>query len=82
MALRKFQDVTRHIQYGSRAKRARGNILKEASGENSITDAATVAIGIDLPANERKSVIEGFAQNIREMADSGSSIIAIAVSFE
>ncbi len=80
MALRKFRDVTRHIQYSS-GSRVRGNILKEASEDNEITDAATVAIGSNLSANERKAMIEGFSQNIRKMSENGGSIIAVAVLF-
>jgi hypothetical protein len=70
----------------ARQARASGNALKEEAFEESndavITDAATVFIGSELSLTERKSLKDGFVDDIREMCDDGRSLVAIAVALE
>ena len=44
--------------------------------------SAMVIIGSQLSVSERQSLIDGFANDLKEMRDGGGSIIAIAVASE
>jgi hypothetical protein len=47
-----------------------------------ITDATSVIIGSELPVIERRSLSDGFANDIKEMCEGERLIIAIAVALE
>jgi hypothetical protein len=83
--LKPFKHFVAERFRGTRQWRASGNALNEAIEESDdavITDAASVIIGSELSASERKSLSDGFVSDIKQMCKSGRSIVAIAVALE
>ena len=78
MSLRKFREF---IQDRHRAA-SRGSELEEETYDAEVTDAATVIIGSELSASERKSLMNGFASDLKKMSESGGTIMAMAVALE
>ena len=58
------------------------NVLEEETDDSEIADAATVIIGSELSASERRSLSDDFINGIEKMSERGSTIIAIAVALE
>ena len=58
------------------------NIFEEEADNSEIADAATVIIGSELSASERRSLSDDFISGIEKMGERGSTIIAIAVALE
>jgi hypothetical protein len=81
MALRKFREFVRDRQRPV-SRRLELNVLKEETGDQDITDAATVIIGSELSASARKRLTDDLLTDIGKMSESGRSIIAIAVALE
>jgi hypothetical protein len=81
MAWRKFKEFIRDRQRPV-SRRLEGNVLKEETDDSEITDAATVIIGSELSASQRKSLRDDLVNDIRKMSESGRTIIAIAVALE
>jgi hypothetical protein len=81
MALRKFREFIRDRQRPV-SRRLELNVLEEETDDQDITDAATVIIGSELSASERKSLRDGLVNDIGKMSESGRTIIAIAVALE
>jgi hypothetical protein len=79
MALRKFKEFIRDRQ---RPVSRRLNVLKEETDDQDITDAATVIIGSELSASERKRLTDELLTDIRKMSERGDTIIATAVALE
>jgi hypothetical protein len=81
MALRKFkkfiQDHERPV-----SSQLELNVLGEEADGSEIADAATVIIGSELSASERRSLSDDFINGIEKMSERGSTIIAIAVALE
>jgi hypothetical protein len=83
--LKPFRQFLPESFRGTRHGRASANALNEvieASNDAVITDAAMVIIGSELSVSERKSLSDGFANDLKEMRARGGSIIAIAVASE
>ena len=81
MALRKFKTfIQLHEKPVSR--RFGSNVLEEETDESGIADAATVIIGSELSAVERRSLSDSFVDGIRRMSERGRTIMAIAVALE
>ena len=81
MSLRKFREF---IQDGHRPA-SRGlelNVLEEETHDSEITDAATVIIGSELSASERKLLADSFVNDLKKMSEGGGTIMAMAVAFE
>ena len=81
MALRKFREF---IQDRHRAA-SRGSelsALEEETYDSEITDAATVIIGSELSASERKLLMNSFGNDLKKMSESGGTIMAMAVALE
>jgi len=81
MSLRKFREF---IQDGHRPA-SRGselNVLEEETHVSEITDAATVIIGSELSANERRLLMDSFENDVKKMSEGGGTIIATAVVLE
>ena len=55
---------------------------KEEADVPDITDVATVIIGSELSANERKPLTDDLLTEIRKMGERGDTIIAMAVALE
>ena len=81
MALRKFKEFIRDRKRPV-SGRLEQNILKEDADDTPIADAATVIIGSELSASERRSLSDEFVTGIEKMSERGSTIIAIAVALE
>ena len=79
--MRKFKEFIRDRQK-SVSRRLGSNVLEEEADDSEIADAATVIIGSELSANERRSLSDTFVNGIRRMSERGSTIIAIAVALE
>ena len=47
-----------------------------------LADAATIIIGCELSASERRSLTDDFIDGVEQMRERGSTIIAIAVALE
>jgi hypothetical protein len=81
MALRKFKTfIEDHEKPVSRQLEL--NVLEEDADGSEIGDAATVIIGSELSASERRSLSDDFVDGIEKMSERGSTIIAIAVALE
>ena len=81
MALRKFKKfIQDHEKPVSR--RLELNVLEEETDDSEIADAATVIIGSELSASERRSLSDDFVNGIEKMSERGSTIIAMAVALE
>ena len=80
MALRKFKEFIRDRQRP--VSRRLTNVLKEETDDQDITDAATVVIGSELSASERKRLTDDLLTDIRKMSERGDTIIATAVALE
>jgi hypothetical protein len=81
MSLRKFREF---IQDGHRPA-SRGSELsvwEEETLDSEITDAATVIIGSELSASERKLLADSFVKDILKMSEGGGTIMAMAVALE
>jgi hypothetical protein len=81
MALRNFKSFIRDRQRPVSTRAVASN-LKEETDDAEITDAASVIIGSELLAIERKSLSDSFVNDIKKITDDGRSIIAIAVALE
>jgi hypothetical protein len=81
MALRKLRDI---VPDGQRlaSRRLEPNVSGEETYDQDITDAATVIIGSELSASERKRLTDDLLIDIRKMSERGDTIIAIAVAME
>jgi hypothetical protein len=81
MALRKFK---KFIQVHEKpvSRRSELNVLKEDADDTPITDAATVIIGSELSASERKRLTDDLLIGIRKMSERGDTIIATAVALK
>jgi hypothetical protein len=77
MSLRKFREF---IQDGHRpaSRGSKRAALEEQTHDSDITDAATVIIGSELSASERKSLRDSFVNDIKKMSEGGGTIIATA----
>ena len=81
MALRKFKKVIQdHEKPVSRQLEL--NVFGEETDDSEIADAATVIIGSELSASERRSLSDDFINGIEKMSERGSTIIAIVVALE
>ena len=81
MSLRKFREF---IQDGHRPA-SRGlelNVWEEETHASDITDAATVIIGSELSASERKLLMNSFGNDLKKMSEGGGTIMAMAVALE
>ena len=81
MSLRKFREF---IQDGHRPA-SRGSelsVLEEETQDSEITDSATVIIGSELSASERKVLIDSFVNDVNKMSEGGGTIMAMAVALE
>ena len=58
------------------------NVFGEETDDSEIADTATVIIGSELSASERRSLSDEFVDGIEKMSERGSTIIAIAVALE
>ena len=56
--------------------------LREETYESEITDAATVIIGNELAASERRLLVDGFVNDVKKMSEGGGTIMAMAVELE
>jgi hypothetical protein len=81
MALGKFREFIRDRQRPV-SRRLELNVLEEETDGQDITDAATVIIGSELPASERRRLTDDLLTDIRKMSEGEGTIIAIAVAFE
>ena len=81
MALRKFRECILDRQRPV-SRRSELNVLKEDADDTPITDAATVIIGSELSASERKRLTDDLLTGIRKMSERGDTIIATAVALE
>jgi hypothetical protein len=77
MALRKFKTFIQHHE-----KPVARRFLEEETDDSGIADAATVIIGSELSASERRSLSDSFVDGIRRMSERGGTIMAIAVALE
>jgi hypothetical protein len=81
MSLRKFrefiQDGQRPVLGGSKL-----SVLGEETHDSEITDAATVIIGSELSANERRLLMDSFVNDVKKMSEGGGTIMAMAVVLE
>jgi hypothetical protein len=81
MALRKFKKfIQDHERLVSRQLEL--NVLGEETDNSEIADVATVIIGSQLSASERRSLSDDFVNGIEKMSERGSTIMAIAVALE
>ena len=81
MALRKFKTfIQDHEKPVSRELQL--NFWEEETDDSGIADAATVIIGSELSASERRSLSDSFVDGIRRMSERGRTIMAIAVALE
>jgi hypothetical protein len=81
MSLRKFREF---IQDGHRPA-SRGSelsVLEKQTYDSEITDAATVIIGSELSASERKVLVNSFVNDVKKMSEGGGTIMAMAVVLE
>jgi hypothetical protein len=79
--LRKFREF---IQDGHRPA-SRGselNVWEDKTLDSEITDAATIIIGSELSASERKLLADSFVNDVKKMSESGGTIMAMAVVLE
>jgi hypothetical protein len=81
MTLRKFKTFIQH-QEKAVSGRLGLNVLEEETDDSEIADAATVIIGSELSASERRSLSDSFVDGIRRMSERGGTIMAIAVALE
>ena len=81
MSLRKFREF---IQDGHRlaSRRSELSVLGEETQDSDITDAATVIIGSELSASERKLLADSFVNDVKKMSEGGGTIMAMAVALE
>ena len=56
--------------------------MEEETDDQYITDAATVIIGSELSASERKRLTDDLLTDIRKMSERGDTIIATAVALQ
>jgi trehalose-6-phosphate synthase len=80
MALRSFEDVTRHVG-GLKSRGVHRKALKEETYDGDILDATVVTLSSDVPAGEREVSINQFYQDIRSINSQGSNLILTAISF-
>ena len=81
MALRKFK----HFIEDRRKPISEGPELSASEVDtdaSELADAATVIIGSELSASERRSLTGDFIYGVEKMRERGSTIIAIAVALE
>ena len=81
MALRKLRDI---VPDGLRpvSRRLELNVSGEETYDQDITDAATVVIGSELALSKRKRLTDNLLIGIRQMSESGGTIIATVVALE
>jgi hypothetical protein len=58
------------------------SVLEEETYDSEITDAATVIIGSELSASERKLLADCFVNDVKKMSKGGGTIMAMAVALE
>jgi hypothetical protein len=80
MALRSFEDVTRHVG-GLKSRGVHRKALKEEAYDGDILQATVVTLSSDVPAGEREVSINQFCQDIRSMNSQGTNLILTAISF-
>ena len=81
MALRKFKQFIEDRRKPILGE-AELNALEAGAGASDPVDAATVIIGSELSASERRSLTDDFIYGVEKMSERGSTIIAIAVALE
>jgi hypothetical protein len=81
MALQKFKEFIRDRQRPV-SRRSEPNVLKEETDDAEIVDAATVIIGSELSASERKQLTDDLLTDIRKMSEGEGTIIATAVALK
>jgi len=81
MALRKFKTFVQHHEKPV-SRRLGSNVLEEETDDSGIADAATVIIGSELSAGERRSLVFDLVNGIKKMSERGGTIIAMAVALE
>ena len=81
MALRKFKKFIQDREKPV-SKQLELNVLEEETDNSEIGDVATVIIGSELSASERRSLSDDFVNGIEKMNERRSTIIAIAVALE
>ena len=81
MSLRKFREF---IQDGHRTASGGSELsgLGDETPDSEITDAATVIIGSELSASERKMLMNSFGNDLKKMSGGGGTIIATVVVLE
>jgi hypothetical protein len=81
MSLRKFREF---IQDGHRpaSRGSEPNVLEDEAHASDITDAATVIIGSELLASERKSLTHSLVNDVKKMSEGGGTIIVTVVVLE
>ena len=72
-----IEDRRKPIIGGSESK-----ALEAGTDAADLADAATVIIGSELSASERRSLTDDFIYGLEKMSERGSTIIAIAVALE
>ena len=81
MALRKFKTFIQHHERPV-SRELQLNFWEEETDDSEIADAATVIIGSELSASERRSLSDSFVDGIKRMSERGRTIMAIAVALE
>ena len=81
MTLRKFKKFIQDHEMPV-SRRFGSNVLEEETDDSGIADAATVIIGSELSADERRSLSDNFVDGIRRMSVRGGTIMGIAVALE
>ena len=81
MSLPKFREFIQD-GHGPASRGSKLGVLEEQTYDAGVTDAATVIIGSELSASERKSLRDSFVNDIKKMSEAGGTIIATAVVLE
>jgi len=81
MSLRKFREF---VQDGHRRASRESELsgLRKETQDSDITDAATVIIGSELSASERRLLADSFVNDVKKMSEGGGTIMAMAVELE
>jgi hypothetical protein len=81
MSLRKFREFIQD-RHRPASRGLELSVFEEETYVSEITDAATAIIGSDLPASERKVLVNSFVNDVRKMSEGGGTIMAMAVALE
>jgi hypothetical protein len=76
MALQKFKEFIRDRQRPV-SRRSEPYVLKEGTDDAEIVDAATVIIGSELSASERKQLTDDLLTDIRKMSEGEGTAVAL-----